>query len=104
MRTFLAISFVVLISFPVFAIEKAKPQPQPAQVSSAEEAPAQVSELPRVRTKLKFGVSRENDVCYTMHSLQVAREPGTDVTRLVRQRTCTPSAQFEMKSTIQRSK
>ena len=104
MRTFLVISVLAVISLPAFAIEKTKPQPQQTQVSAAEEVPPQVSEPSRVRTKLKFDVSRENDVCYTIHSLQVAREPGSDSTRLVRQRTCTPSAQFQMKNTVQRPK
>jgi hypothetical protein len=104
MRTFLAISIIALMCLPAFGIEKTKSQPQQTQVSSAEEAPPQVGEPTRVRTRLKFGVSPENDVCYTMPSLQVAREPGSDSTRRVRQRTCTPSSQFQMKSIVQRGK
>jgi len=103
MRTLLLLGSFALITASAFAIEKTS-KPQQSQVSSTDAAnPPQVQPMP-VRPKLKSFVSDGNEVCYTMHSLQVAREPGTDSTRLVRQRTCTPSSQFEMKHTVQYTK
>ncbi len=102
MRTFLLSVLIAVISLPAFAIEKTKSQPQQTQLSSTAR-PQEAQPIP-VRAKLKLRLSQDNDVCYTLHSLQVERDPGSDVTRLVRQRTCTPSGQFQMKSTVQRSK
>lgn len=39
---------------------------------------------------------RSDEVCYTMHTLVVAREKGSDATRLIRQLTCAPASQFRM--------
>ncbi len=49
-------------------------------------------------------MSRGDEVCYTMRSMLVVKEQGSDSTEVVGQRTCTPSTQFQMKSTVQRSK
>ena len=40
------------------------------------------------------------EVCLTLHTLQVARDEGSDSTHLVAERTCTPAHQFEMKSAV----
>ena len=100
MRTLLLLVLFALTTASAFAIEKTNSKPQQSQVSSTD-APnlPQVQPIP-VRPKLNSYVSDGNVVCYTIHSLQVAREPGTDSTRLVRQRTCTPSSQFQTKSTV----
>ncbi len=42
--------------------------------------------------------------CYTLHVLYAEKRPNTDETQIVRQRTCTPSTQFETKSTILQTK
>ncbi len=46
------------------------------------------------------GLQLGENVCYTMHTLVVAREKGTDVTRLVRQQTCTPSERFRVNHSV----
>jgi hypothetical protein len=42
----------------------------------------------------------EEDVCYTMHTLVVAREKDSDRTRIVRQQTCTPSDRFRVNHSV----
>jgi len=44
----------------------------------------------------------DDRTCYTMHTLVVAREKGSDRTRLVRQQTCTPSDRFRVNHSVQR--
>ncbi len=44
-------------------------------------------------------VDGNDRVCYTMHSLLVSRERDSDATRLVGERTCTASNQFQTKHT-----
>jgi hypothetical protein len=39
-----------------------------------------------------------------MHTLVAEKKPEADETKIVRQRTCTPASQFEMKHTDQRAK
>ena len=38
-----------------------------------------------------------DNLCYTMHSLLVKRDPDSDVTSPAGQRTCTPSSRFKLK-------
>ena len=38
--------------------------------------------------------------CYTLHTLVAEKQPDSDETQIVRQRTCTPSSQFQTKSTV----
>ena len=38
-----------------------------------------------------------NDLCYTMRSLYVRRDPDSDITRYRGRRTCTPAARFKVK-------
>ena len=45
-----------------------------------------------------------SDVCYTMQSVLVQKQTGSDVTKTVGYRTCTPSSQFQMKNSVLDSK
>jgi hypothetical protein len=54
----------------------------------------------RPRDSRRSSGATTDDVCLTMHTLVVARDDGGDSTRLVAQRTCTPSRQFETKSAV----
>jgi hypothetical protein len=45
-----------------------------------------------------------NSTCYTMHTLVAEKKPESDETEIVKQRTCTPASQFEMKHTDQQAK
>jgi hypothetical protein len=40
-----------------------------------------------------------DNTCYTMHSLLVAKRRNSDETEIVKQRTCTPATQFQVKTT-----
>ena len=46
------------------------------------------------------GLQSGENVCYTMHTLVVAREKDTDSTRIVRQQTCTPSDRFRVNHSV----
>ena len=48
------------------------------------------------RRSSELALLYDDNVCYTMHTLVVARERGSDQTRLVRQQTCTPSDRFRV--------
>jgi hypothetical protein len=49
-------------------------------------------------------LSPSDTTCYTMRSMLVAKEPGSDATDIVGQRTCTPSSRFQMKQSVQHPK
>ena len=44
------------------------------------------------------GPEYADGVCFTMHTIRVAREDGTDATRVISQSTCTPAVKLQMKS------
>jgi hypothetical protein len=50
--------------------------------------------------KRHLQLSPYDTTCYTMRSMLVAKEPGSDVTEIVGQRTCTPSSRFQMKHSV----
>jgi hypothetical protein len=74
-------------------------QPYAILAQNAGEAP-NIFVLPRSPQQLVVRQSPEDDLCYTMHSIIVARERDSDATQVVRQRTCTPSNRFRSKKAI----
>jgi hypothetical protein len=49
------------------------------------------------------GLDYADGSCFTMHTIRVAREDGTDATRVISQSTCTPAARLQMKSAATQS-
>jgi hypothetical protein len=54
--------------------------------------------------KKNLQYSPTDNTCYTMHSMLVAKQPGSDVTETVGQRTCTPASRFQMKHSVQQAR
>ena len=107
MRTLAGIVLIALaVSVLAFAEEGNSPLPQPRRRTFAAE-----SDRPNARpfalnarpfTLDEFRTSQGENVCYTMHTLVVARDKDSDTTRLLRQQTCTPSDRFRVNHSVQR--
>ena len=102
MRAPFLIAFV-LVATPLFAVEKPDPKlkleyMKPFVVNDGSMDLEQSKPIPK--ELVRPFVSRNSDLCYTMRSIFVSKEPGSDSTEFVGQRTCTPASQFEMKHTV----
>jgi hypothetical protein len=108
--------FTLMVVATGFSVEKPDAQAKPDYVRpyiAAPENPEAVKQLAWLRTKQftslreqlsKRRLSLADNTCYTMHSLVAEREPQSDETKIVKQRTCTPASQFEMKDADQQRK
>jgi len=93
------------ISATAFGIEKEKVEVKadylrPYVISTDNSETAKPAEAPSVKKR----ITPTDNTCYTMRSMLVQKEPGTDATELVGQRTCTPSSKFQMKHSVQPAK
>ena len=108
MRRVFAVLLLLFLALPIFAEEKPVPEPKSGYIKpfTAPDYPLEARQFdwPAKPKRFRLYISPDRGLCYTMHSLLVAREPGSDTTRLVRQQTCTPASQFEMKNTVQQPK
>ena len=96
----------VAISVTAFCAEKGQVEGKanylrPYVVSTDNSQAAKSSVLPPL---IKKGYSPTDTTCYTMRSMLVVKEPGTDATEVVGQRTCTASSKFQMKHSVQQEK
>jgi hypothetical protein len=96
----------VAISASAFCAEKGQVEVKadylrPYVVSTDNAQTAKSSVLPPL---IKRDYSPTDTICYTMRSMLVQKEPGTDATEVVGQRTCTPSSKFQMKHSVQQAK
>jgi len=73
---------------------------RPFVVSADDSQATKPAETPKVKKRF----SPTDTTCYTMRSMLVQKEPGTDATEVVGQRTCTPSSKFQMKHSVQPAK
>ena len=108
MRRVFALFGVIFLALPVLCEENALPETKsdnmkPFEARDNSLKPGQFN-WPAKPKRFRYYLLPDNEVCYTMHSLLVVREPGSDSTQIVGQRTCTPSAQFQMKHSVQQPK
>jgi hypothetical protein len=102
----LAMSFSITAG--AFAVEKANAEVKADYLRPYVIAPentqsaGQFSFVPR--TVIKRKLSPTDNTCYTIHSMLVEKQPGSDATEIVGQQTCTPSSRFQMKHSVQRPK
>lgn len=108
MRRVFAALFLLFFACPAFSEQKTAPEPKSDYMKpfTAPDYPPEARQFdwPGKPKGFRLHMLPNGGLCYTMHSLVLAREPGSDTTRLVRQRTCTPASQFEMKNTVQQPK
>ena len=111
MRSLLAVLvFVLAISGTAFSVEKANANAKGDYVRPYVVAPqdsqtaGRFAWSPRWLVKHKVRATPADNTCYTMRSMLVEKEAGSDVTQTVGQRTCTPASQFQMKHSVQQPK
>jgi hypothetical protein len=102
----LAMLFAIAAS--AFAVEKATAEVKAdylrPYVVAPENAQAAGHFSSAPRTVIERRGSPTDNTCYTMRSMLVEKQPGSDATEIVGQRTCTPSSRFQMKHSVQRPK
>jgi hypothetical protein len=108
MRSFLVLpAFVLVMAGFCFCIEKGATPVKQDYVNPHVVAPenfqtaGQFALSTREFAKRHLHYSPTDNTCYTMRSLLVAKKPGSDVTDVVGQRTCTPASHFQTKNSVQ---
>jgi len=100
----LLVAFLILVAGRTAASQEAKTSDIRPAVASFTDASSHVwTSRPADRRRNAADTRAEDgdDICLTMHTMQVARdEKGSDATHLVAERTCTPASQFQTKSAV----